>query len=674
MEKGVMVQREIKRKTRLYGMSAVLSAVVLISLVYFLGVAPILLPPSQAPVAGEMKTFASTQEIANYLNANSEGQISYEYAYIMGGGDSPIQTTSTFSARPEIHWARPEMFWDRPNDDYSTTNIQVYGVDEVDTVKTDGQYIYMISTASQTKGLGISDFSVSAVNAVYIIEANAQKSRAVSKITLDDTTHPDGLFLSRDSNQLVVLANKYIPYTYREDYAEGISHYSSEIYTCIDVYDISNKAQPILTRNFTLSGSYFNSRMIGDIVYAVVSQPATVYGNIVTLPVVYEDRHQCDVSPNSIYYTDMNDSSFIFTSVYGLNLADETSTLANMTVMMGGTSAMYVSPQNVYITYPGWDQTLGQYTSIYRVAINGVQLSLEAQGSIPGSILNQYSMDEYEGNFRVATNYYGPESQTSNIYVLNSELTVVGKLEGLAPNENLHATRFMGDKCYLVTFKVTDPLFVIDLSAPNKPKVLGELKIPGYSDYLHPYDETHLIGLGKETTESATGDFAWYHGLKLALFDVSNVNKPTQLTSYGIGDRGTDTSALSDPHAFLFDKERNLLVIPVSLALIDNQTTQNFPNTMPYGEIVWQGAYVFNLNLDNGFTLKGTIAHLNPTLLDTKGHLQNPSNYYATQNDWITRTLYIGNILYTISNTEIKLTDLTDMTPISSINLQGYNY
>jgi len=221
----------------------------------------------------------------------------------------------------------------------------------------------------------------------------------------------------------------------------------------------------------------------------------------------------------------------------------------------------------------------------------------------------------------------------------------------------------------------TDPLFVIDLSQPTNPQVLGELKIPGYSDYLHPYDETHLIGVGKETVDSNQGDFAWYQGLKLSLFDVSNVNNPVQLSNFTIGDRGTDSPVLTDPKAFLFDQSKNLLVIPVSLALVDNSTLQQIQQNgqsaaSAYGTTIWQGAYVFNLTLNGGFTLKGTITHLDPSLLNNQGQLTNPNDYYNTQNQWITRSLYIGNTLYTISNSQIKLNSLTDLSQIAQVNLQ----
>ena len=251
------------------------------------------------------------------------------------------------------------------------------------------------------------------------------------------------------------------------------------------------------------------------------------------------------------------------------------------------------------------------------------------------------------------------------------EVPVVGKLEGLAKNENLHSVRFMGDKCYLVTFKKTDPLFVIDLSQPTNPQVLGELKIPGYSDYLHPYDETHLIGVGKETVEAEEGDFAWYQGLKLSLFDVSNVNNPQQLAKYVIGDRGTDSPVLSEPKAFLFDKTKNLLVIPVNLAVIDQSDKQQ--ESWVYGEMVWQGAYVFELTLDGGFVLKGELTHIDETMpiVTREGNvITGTAAYWYSQDYFVNRALYIDNTLYTVSNAKVLLNNLDSMTLIAEVNLR----
>ena len=213
---------------------------------------------------------------------------------------------------------------------------------------------------------------------------------------------------------------------------------------------------------------------------------------------------------------------------------------------------MYVSLDNIYVTYPTWSES-GDYTSIYRVSVNKDALAFETKGSVPGYILNQYSMDEYNGNFRLATTSQKQQS-SSNVYVLNMNLTVVGKLENLAVTETIYSARFMGNKAYLVTFRQTDPFFVLDLSNPADPKVAGELKIPGYSSYLHMYDENHVIGLGMENNT-----------VKLSLFDVTNVNNPTEIAKYIVQGDYTSSDALYEPKAFLFDKAKELLVIPVSI-------------------------------------------------------------------------------------------------------------
>lgn len=663
-----MVQREIRKKSFLYGTTAVLSAIILVSTIYVFGAAPLIYPPNQSPLTGNMKTFSSMTELTNYVSKNSQNSWAY------GGGPLDERFFGTAIPLPQPAYTSSEgtLGVNSPQTDssntksYSTTNIQVSGVDEADTVKTDGQYIYTV-TAPQTYGYYTYEAYPQTNSSVFIIDSDPQNPTVVSKIQLGNGTEPAGLYLSDDGSKLVVLASKYETYTFAggaipdRAYNSMLQAYHSDVYTYLNVYDVSNKATPTLTRNLTVSGSYFNSRMIGNDVYTVVSQPASVYGNTVTLPTMSTGVQESSIVPSSIYYADMNDSNYCtFTSFYGVDIADSAVAPTNLTVVMGGASTMYVSTSNIYVTYPLWSSN-GDYTSIYRIAINGLQLSFEAKGTVPGSIINQYAMDEYNGYLRLATNWQGLTTEAinnqagtkmNNVYVLDQTLTITGKLEGLAQNENLHSARFMGDKCYLVTFKNTDPLFVIDVSQPENPRVLGELKIPGYSDYLHPYDETHLIGLGKETVASEDEDFAWYQGLKLALFDVSDVNKPSLLSNYTIGDRGTYSSALSDPHAFLFDKTSGLLVIPVNLAIVNDAYKSQGSST--YGDQVWQGAYVFNVSVDGGFTLKGTVTHTDGTL---------------DANRYITRSLYIDNVLYTLSNSEVKLNNLNGLSEIATINL-----
>ncbi len=296
----------------------------------------------------------------------------------------------------------------------------------------------------------------------------------------------------------------------------------------------------------------------------------------------------------------------------------------------------------------------------------------EGSASVKGSVLNQFSMDEYNGFFRIATTteaVWGrqPEKpvkpQLNHVFVLDSKLKQVGKLEDVAPGEMIYSARFIGDRAYLVTFKKTDPLFVISLSDPANPEILGKLKIPGYSDYLHPYDATHLIGVGKSAVEAKEfGDFAWYQGVKLSLFDVSDVEHPREVAKYEIGDRGTDSNALRDHKAFLFNKNKNLLVIPILLAEIDES---KYPEGVPdnaYGDFVFQGAYVFNVTLENGFVLRGTVTHA-----DDQDLLK--SGYYWFSDSSVKRTAFIENALYTISDNFVKANDLNTLQLLNYVQL-----
>ncbi len=312
-----------------------------------------------------------------------------------------------------------------------------------------------------------------------------------------------------------------------------------------------------------------------------------------------------------------------------------------------------------------------QKTVIHKIDINNGAVEYKATGEVPGSPLNQFSMDESKGYFRIATTVQGTwtsKGETpsfNNVYVLDSDLKQTGMIEDIAPGESIYSARFMGDRAYLVTFMRVDPLFVLDLSDPSNPTILGKLKIPGYSDYLQPYDETHLIGIGKDVNESIDSNLvheanAVYYtavqGVKLALFDVSDVNNPIEMANYVIGDRGTDSLALTDHKAVLFDKSKNLLVIPILLAENKNKTSDYV------GDFTFQGAYVFDLTLENGFVLKGRITHVTDASLEKSGYY-----YYSPYS--VKRSLYIGNYLYTLSDEMLKVNNLQDLTPVAQVDL-----
>ncbi len=285
-------------------------------------------------------------------------------------------------------------------------------------------------------------------------------------------------------------------------------------------------------------------------------------------------------------------------------------------------------------------------TIIHKISISGKNIEYQTNGEVPGHVLNQFSMDEYNGYFRIATTTGNWRAESMNhVYVLDSNLDIVGKVEDLAPGERIYSARFMGDKGYMVTFKQIDPLFVIDLKDPYNPKVLGYLKISGVSDYLHPYDENHVIGIGRDATEEGR-----IQGMKLSLFDITDVANPKEVSKYMIGERGTDSDALRDHKAFLFSKSKNLLIVPVRVSEGGKWNA-------------WQGAYVFNLDLDNGFVLKGKITH--------RVNVSGEEKYQIDYNAQIKRSLYMDDVVYTISNKMIKMNSLGDLAEINKVELNG---
>ncbi len=289
-------------------------------------------------------------------------------------------------------------------------------------------------------------------------------------------------------------------------------------------------------------------------------------------------------------------------------------------------------------------------TVIAKFALRDGKIMFSALGEVKGTLLNQFSLDEYENKLRVATTHQTRDTTANNVYVLDSKLDLISALEGLEPKERIYAARFVENKLFLVTFRQIDPLFVIDLS--GKPRVLGELHIPGFSEYLHPYDENHIIGVGRDA-DPQTGRQG---GVKLALFDILDVTNPIQKAVYKLGD-GSDSEALRDHKAFLFSKEKKLLVIPVQrwqvfeplpIMQVDSSKPQIEP-AMPAQEN-FVGAYVFKIDT-SGFTLKARITH---------------GNEYDSA---IRRSLYIDEALYTVSDHFVNINALGDLHELNSVDL-----
>jgi uncharacterized secreted protein with C-terminal beta-propeller domain len=549
---------------------------------------------------------------------------------------------------------------DGSNMDYSKTNNQVEGVDEPDTIKTDGEYIYKIAYRTNENDK----------QGVQIIKASpAQDMSLVKKLDITEFM-PNQIFVK--DNYLIVIGSMFKPSPVSAN--EGSDRYNLNIKgkastgnwsTEICIYDMKDKNNINLIRNVEVDGSLTSARMIGNDIY-------TVSNKYISKALLDDTKYQQELLPlyrdsvigkealtidyNSIKYCpEALEPNYILVSDINLGKLDEK---VNVTAILGSGRNIFCSTDNLYIAGYNYKADKQYTTTIYKFNLKDNNISFTGSGNVPGNILNQFSMDEDKDYFRVTTTNIlsenGNSSSVNNLYILDKDMKLTGKLEGLAKGERIYSTRFIGDRAYMVTYKNTDPLFVLDLKNPAEPKVLGELKIQGFSNYLQPYDENHLIGMGMDTQASgeAGKEIVRQKGMKLAVFDVSDVSKPKQQFMKTIGDRGTYSEALNNHKALLFSKDKNLLAFPVTVTEV---TKDNIAKT------TFVGAYVYNIDLTNGFTLKGSITHM--STLDPRSKSYN-------WNGMISRVLYIKDNLYTISENGVKANSIKDLKEVDYLRLK----
>ncbi len=655
----------------------------------------------------KIKKFSSIEEIDEFLKAK-RSEMGFPYMGVpsqmpMGVVPPIVAPSVTPGVPPEVAAVPPVS---APVVDYSKTNIQVEGVDEADFVKNDNKYIYTL-----------------AQNKLVIVDAYpAENASIISETKIPG--RPRDLFLNKDKLIVFTEADYYEDIFYPE-----YEYFPTKVYiqnTTVYVYDISDRTKPKVMANYSIKGIYFQSRMIGDYIYFIVKDNVYYFDktNVPIIRGLIGGKEIRQLRPD-IYYFDNPETDYIFHTIISLDL--KSLDIKTKSFMLGYSDNLYVSSNNIYITYRKnlpyiyqnvqkerfynavlpqlpedvqekikektkyvkeenkWDEispilkemfnrkdekekqeyidkivkALEEYdvklaqemekTVIQKININKGNIEYEANAEAPGTLLNQFSMDESADYFRVATTtqfWSNKPIQFNNVYILNKDLSIVGKLEKIAPDERIYSTRFIGNRLYMVTFRRVDPLFVIDLSNSEKPEILGKLKIPGYSDYLHPYDENHIIGVGKETAEQEWGG-ASIRGVKLSLFDISDVNNPKQLDKYEIGSAGADSEALNDHKAFLFDKNKGIIAIPIIEPVEDGK--------------IWQGVYVLGINLD-GLRLKGKVRHLYVNGMVGHGY----GGYYW---DMARRSLYIDDMLYTISPRKILMNELQNLSQINAVEL-----
>jgi len=609
-----------------------------------------------------LPTFASKEELLEKVKLNSDNGL-------FTGFGEVFNSAVDFVGMPESTISSDNTSVSESNGlkDYSTTNTQVQGVDEADIIKTNGDYIYYISRGNlyifDTKTLNtklVKTIKVSGENNYYTQELYIDDNY-ITVITQENVNRKEIVFNCENEEKSSVIENA------KESINDIMKpyYYNDTTVTAMYVYDIDSYE---LVKKTKTEGFYVSSRKIDNSIYLVTNKNIYSYGineeNILPIYSVENGNTETyfEIPAQKIKYFSEealkeNCSYMIITSLNLSNIDNE----VEIDTYLGAGTEIYSSKENLYVTKINYNyRSYGNIaisddlstTQIHKFKLLDDGVKYVATGKVSGALLNQYSMDEYNDYFRITTT----SNSGNSLYVLNEKLEEVGKLENLARGERIYATRFMGDKCYLVTYKTVDPLFVIDLSVPEKPTVLGELKIPGYSTYLHPLGENYLIGFGEDSVEKGYINWegeqevtAYNVGLKLAIFDITDLNNPKEIHSVKIGGRGSYTELLNNPKVLYFDEEEKIFAFPATLT----EETKFYQNGTPmYGEVIFEGALVYNLSVENGISFSGKIEH----------DFKKDEKHYNSNN--IERIISIGENFYTLSPNMLKVTNIETMQEI----------
>ncbi len=523
--------------------------------------------------------------------------------------------------------------------DYSETNTQVEGVDEADIVKTDGRYIYALGEAE-----------------LNILTAAGKDSELIASVNADmlpRTSNIDGTTFS--FIEMYVISGKVILISQEETPSETVTNgdlytvYMGAAVTGIHAFDISDARYPRHVSSVFQDGYYSDSRLTEGQLYIVTNYFPTFdveEDDIATyVPCMYGDDMECRVIPSSdIYISDdepaRNDA---YTFITRLDV-DATDDFADEVAVLGYASIMYCSGSSIVLTQTEYaEETVEtdgdaanvrrfQKTTLYRIPLGTDDLCVDAVGEISGTPLNQFALDEYNGYLRIvcdrqetyevrendphggyASMSLIKENRDTCLYVLDTAMNVVGSIENIAPDERVYSVRFMGDVGYFVTFRQVDPLFSVDLSVPTEPKILGELKIPGFSEYLHPWGEGMLFGFGKSADEN-TGAVL---GLKLSMFDVSDPANVSQVDCIEIPD-SFYSEASYNHKAILVSYDRGIIGFPCDT-----------------------GYALYTYDDEHGFIQQGIISYEAAVDTDGEGLIE---SYFINQG----RGLYVNDYYYIV--------------------------
>lgn len=420
--------------------------------------------------------------------------------------------------------------------EYSGTNLQVQNVDEGDVVKTDGTYIY--TSSADTFG-----------SSIRIYKADGKNTKKLTELTVESVNISE-MYLK--DHFLVLVGSGWekpsTPTKKKSSRAFTEKDIQQEN-TLVMVYDITDIKNPKQTFQKNQSGSYSNSRISGNYLYT--------YSVMYAVSADTEDKPECYIPSvgGSLVPEDRlaipsgvsSHAYMVFTSLDITGGKDFADTLS----ILGGDGICYVSEENIYIASPMADYTK---TTISRFHYQDGKLTDHGEKTFRGKILNQFSMDEYEGKLRfVATTKNSDNTKTSNgLYVLDENMELLGKVDRLAKSERIYSARFMGDKAYFVTYRETDPVFLVDLSDPSKPVVKDKLKIPGFSEYLQGYGEGLMLGIGSNINKD------WDTQIKLTMFDISSGSSVKEIHTKLL-EKETYGLAGKNHKAILADPGKNLI-------------------------------------------------------------------------------------------------------------------
>ena len=513
--------------------------------------------PEEVTASGEFKQADSEEELYKTLQELEKQTGSYAR-----GGDVMLLEESaeiaTMDAGASDTAANQKVTGEA---DYSQTNVREAGVDEGDVVKTDGSYLYILKSSGS----------------VRIVDIRETKMKEVAEIQPEKLNESiEDLYL--DGDRLMLVTTGYE--SSMEEAESDMYTVNRYQYTALTVYDITEREHPEMTGRITQEGDYLQSRKNGNYVYLLTQYSPSLgdsFEDSSVMPLVNEQK----LAISDVYLPDQT-SQPDYLVASGINIQDPENVISSKAIVSGAAD-FYMSSDNLFICNNNWNDGKSS-TEILRFACEDGEITAGAMCELPGFLNDTFSLDEYQGYLRVLLTE-DSNGESNSLYILDADMQVTGAIRDLADGETIRSARFMGTMAYFVTFRQTDPLFCADLSDPDNPQILSELKLTGFSSYLHPYGDHLLLGVGYEAEEE-TGSQT---GVKLSMFDISDPSQVAELDKYVI----KGASYLPSDYnykAILADGEKNLIgfVCDGEYLVFSYDEEKGFQNLLTYTMSDWE--------------------------------------------------------------------------------------